>query len=233
MLNSLADGILACTSNALSNPHIFFCLSSESYLSSTGSQSTIYFPSILKALLAASLAVSGVAATDNDIQEENAESSTVSYGKCYKLSHPTHGVLGHQNVRESYLSFTGKKDDAVFKVTYGIGQYENLNNKKQGLKDNARFWLRDMNHGVFVTPNSYPFPNNGLFLPEYGNSKYFVNFWAVNDCDSKQLGKCTVKLNAENMRTNQGISLDRSQRLVLGTPESTIPINFNEVACPK
>lgn len=55
----------------------------------------MFLQNVLKALLTTSLAVSGVYATDNNLQEETASFRQLHYSNCYKPSKKDGKVLGH------------------------------------------------------------------------------------------------------------------------------------------
>lgn len=196
----------------------------------------MFFQNVLKALLAGSMAVSGVYATDNDFQEKTVNSG-LAYGRCYKITNQNGEVLGHQSGAWHFLQFA-QNDQAIFKLCQNLGECTIPNSSYQNLQDHARFWLFDTKgnsfskDGSFVAANSPPFGGNRRTYPAGGNYKYYVNFWGENQCGSNWLGTCPVKLHVDNLRDDKGLTVTSIKELHVSGAGDTVTVNFAEVSCP-
>ena len=197
----------------------------------------MFLQNVLKALLTTSLAVSGVYATDNDLQEEAASSRQLYYGNCYKLSKKDGEVLGHLPGAWNFLKFA-QDDEAIFKVCQNLGECTIPNSSYQDLRDGARFWLFDTKgnsfskDGSFVAANSPTFGIDRRTYPAGDGYKYYVNFWGENECGSKRLGTCPVKLHVDNLRDHKGLTVETSKELHVSDAGDTVTVTFDQVDCP-
>lgn len=203
----------------------------------TKSRSTMFFQSVLKALLAVSLAASGVHATDNNL--EDTERFRLTYGHCYKLTSKNGEVLGHQPDDSSSLQFA-QDDEAIFKLCENIGECTVPNSRHQDLRNHARFWLFDTKtnspftkNGGFIGANPAPSGGRSGIYPTSSEIPFYVNFWGENQCRSTRLGKCAVKLHVDNQRANKELVIDSSKALLIASDVAgNATVTFNEVDCP-
>ena len=148
-------------------------------------------------------------------------------------------IIQHDGSEWNNLYFKGK-DDAIFKVCQNLGECTIPEKKKRGLGNRARFWLFDIKgnkyakNGAYIAGNAAPFLTSGGLYPAASQHRYYVNFWGENDCDSKELGKCAVKLNTDNLRDNQGlyVTADPEKKFRLSNnKDDTVKVTFKEVSC--